>query len=59
MPNGDKEVRKTIDNGEKVDKKVYHLKRGEDLPKEIENGKSCENGNHCENGKGSESNVIV
>lgn len=37
LPNGEKEVRKTLKEGEKVEKRVYHLKRGEEVPKEIEN----------------------
>ncbi len=38
LPNGEREVRKTIKEGDKVEKKVFHLKRGEEVPKEIENG---------------------
>ena len=37
LPNGEKEVRKTVKQGEKVEKNVYRLKRGENVPKEIEN----------------------
>lgn len=40
LPNGEKEIRKTIKQGDKVEKKVYHLRRGEDAPKEIENQES-------------------
>jgi hypothetical protein len=28
----------TIRNGDQVEKKVYHLKNGEEVPKELENG---------------------
>jgi hypothetical protein len=32
LPNGKKEVRKTIKEGDKVERRVYHLKCGEELP---------------------------
>lgn len=38
LPNGEREVRKTTKEGDRVEKKVFHLKRGEEVPKEIENG---------------------
>lgn len=40
LPNGEKEIRKTLKQGDKEEKKVYHLKRGEDVPKEIESQES-------------------
>lgn len=37
LPNGEKEVTKTIKDGDKISSKKFHLNKGEDLPKELMN----------------------
>lgn len=37
MPNGERDVIRTVKKGDKVDTKTYHLKSGEQMPMQIMN----------------------